>query len=40
MIREIWNKLNWTIAVPLGLGFILLAVVGQMCFDNLPYLMC
>lgn len=40
MIREIWDKITIIVAVPLGLGFIVLATFGQLCLDKLPYLAC
>ena len=39
-IKEAWDKITITIAVPLGLGFVVLAVFGQLCLENLPYLVC
>ena len=39
-IKEIWNKITITLAIPLGFGFVVLAVFGQLCLENLPYLTC
>jgi len=39
-VKEIWDKLTIVLAVPFGLGFIVLAIFGQLCLDNLPYLVC
>jgi len=39
-IKEIWEKITITVAVPLGLGFVVLAIFGQLCLENLPYLTC
>lgn len=39
-MRETWEKLSIAIAVPMSFGFVLLAVTGQMCLDNFPYLSC
>jgi len=39
-IKEIWDKITIAVAVPLGLGFLVLAIFGQICLENLPYLTC
>ncbi len=39
-IGKIWDKVNLVIAIPMMLGFIVAVVFGQICFDNLPYLLC
>jgi len=39
-INEIWNKITITLAIPLGLGFVVLVIFGQLCLENLPYLTC
>ena len=39
-VGEIWDKLTITVAIPIGLGFVVLAVFGQLCLENLPYLTC
>jgi len=39
-IREAWDKINIVIAVPMMLGLIVAVVFGQVCLDNLPYLLC
>ena len=39
-IGEIWDKVTITVAIPIGLGFAVLVVFGQLCLDNLPYLTC
>jgi len=39
-IKEIWNKITIVIVVPLGFGFLVLAIFGQLCLENLPYLTC
>ncbi|MGD2107639.1 MAG: hypothetical protein PVH93_08560 [Nitrosopumilaceae archaeon] len=40
MIKKIWNKVTIVIAIPIGLAFVMLAIFGQLCLDNLPYLVC
>lgn len=40
MIREIWDKVTIVLAIPIGAAFVALAIFGQLCFDNLPYLTC
>ncbi len=40
MFREIWDKISLVVVVPLGLGFLVMVTFGQVCFDNLPYLLC
>jgi len=39
-LGEYWEKISMIVAVPLGLGFVVLVTFGQMCVDNLPYLTC
>ena len=39
-IGEIWNTVTMVVAIPLGLSFVVLATFGQLCFDNLPWLVC
>ena len=39
-LKGIWNKITIVLAVPLGLGFVVLAIFGQICLENLPYLTC
>ena len=39
-VRVIWDKITITIAVPFGVAFVVLGVFGQLCLDNLPYLIC
>jgi len=39
-IGEIWDKVTITVAIPIGLGLVVLAVFGQLCLENLPYLTC
>lgn len=39
-VGEIWDKVTITVAIPIGLGFVVLAVFGQLCLENLPYLTC
>ena len=39
-IKEVWDKISITLAVPFGIGFLVLAVFGQLCLENLPYLTC
>ena len=38
--QKIWDKVNLVIAVPMMLGLIVAVVFGQICLDNLPYLLC
>ena len=39
-IKEYWEKISLAITIPFGAGFIGFAILGQICFDNLPYLLC
>ncbi len=39
-VKDAWNKVSVIVAVPLGLGFIVLVVFGQLCVNKLPYLIC
>jgi len=39
-LGKIWNELTIAVAIPIGLGFVVLAVFGQLCLENLPYLTC
>jgi len=39
-IKEIWNKITIAVAIPLGFGFVVLVIFGQLCLENLPYLTC
>jgi len=39
-IKDLWQKISLVIAIPLGVGFIGFSILGQICFDNLPYLLC
>jgi len=38
--EKVWDKVNIIIAVPMMLGLIVAVVFGQVCLDNLPYLLC
>jgi hypothetical protein len=40
MLKELWNKVTMLIAIPFGLEFVVLAMFGQLCLDNFPYLVC
>jgi len=40
MIRKIWDKVTMVIAIPMVAAFTVLAIFGQICLDNLPYLTC
>jgi len=40
MFREIWEKILLVVAFPVGVGLIGFGMLGQICFDNLPYLLC
>jgi len=40
MIREIWDKTIMVIGIPIGAAFVALAIFGQLCLDDLPYLTC
>jgi len=39
-IKDAYDKITMVVMIPLGLGFVVLAVFGQLCLDNLPYLTC
>jgi len=39
-VEEIWEKITITVAIPLGFGFAVLVIFGQLCLENLPYLTC
>jgi len=39
-LKAIYDKITVAVAIPLGLGFVVLGVFGQLCLDNLPYLTC
>jgi len=40
MFSEIWEKVSIVVAIPIGAGFAGFAILGQICFDNMPYLLC
>jgi hypothetical protein len=40
MLKELWKEITIAISVPILAGFIGFAILGQICFDNLPYLLC
>jgi len=40
MIGEIWEKLTLVLTPPMVFGFVVLAIMEELCFDNLPYLIC
>jgi len=39
-VKDVWEKITIVVAIPFGLGFVVLAVFGQFCLDNLPWLVC
>ena len=39
-MKETWDKITIAVAIPLGLGFVVLAIFGQLCLENWPYLTC
>jgi len=39
-MSKIYDKITVMIAIPLGMGFVVLGIFGQLCLDNLPYLTC
>ena len=38
--KEVWDKITITLAIPFGIAFVVLAIFGQLCLENLPYLTC